>query len=169
MSFDSKGWFQMFPFSSRQSKSDRCMDWTYISEVLFKVAELQALLQFQLVLGPELFKRILCLVQLSQEPESHSRSVSEAAGPAAGQAHQTEELTSPRWFGSPFRQDLACDSETWRSAPWCSSTGWCPVSGQASAPPGAYRNKQKCSRHPSDSFKQTAGEWFSKPHIGRLT
>lgn len=73
----------MFPFSSRLSKSDRCMDWTYISEVLFKVAELQALLQFQLVLGPELFKCILCLVQLSQEPESHSRSLSEAAGPAA--------------------------------------------------------------------------------------
>lgn len=114
MSLDSKGWFQIFPFSSKLSKSDKYVDWTYISEVLFKVAELQALLQFQLVLGPELFKRIVCLIQLSQEPESHSRSVSEARGPAARQAHhgQTEVLTSPRWFGSPFRQDLACGSET---------------------------------------------------------
>lgn len=43
----------------------------YLSEVLFKVTELQALLQFQMVFTPELFEGILCLIQLSKEPETH--------------------------------------------------------------------------------------------------
>lgn len=48
---------------------------TDLPEVLLKVAELQTLLQFQVVLGPELLKGVVRLLQLSQEPGSQSRSV----------------------------------------------------------------------------------------------
>lgn len=44
----------------------------YLSEVLFKVTELQALLQFQVVFTPELFEGILRLIQLGKEPETHN-------------------------------------------------------------------------------------------------
>lgn len=44
-------------------------DETYLFEVLLKMTQLQALLQFQLVFGPELLESILCLIQLSQEPK----------------------------------------------------------------------------------------------------
>lgn len=38
------------------------------------MAELQTLLQLQMVFGPELFKGVLRLFQLGQEPEAHGRS-----------------------------------------------------------------------------------------------
>lgn len=69
-------WFVKFQFSRKLSKSDRCADGTDLSEVLFKVTELQTLFQFQMVFRPELLKCILCLFQLSQEPETQSRNVS---------------------------------------------------------------------------------------------
>lgn len=46
---------------------------TYLSEVLFKVTQLQALLQLQMVFAPELFKGVLRLIQLGQEPGTHHR------------------------------------------------------------------------------------------------
>lgn len=45
----------------------------YLSEVLFKVTQLQALLQLQMVFAPELFKGVFCLVQLGQKPETEIR------------------------------------------------------------------------------------------------
>lgn len=43
---------------------------THLPEVLLKVPQLQALLQLQLVLGPELLKGVFRLIQLGQEPEN---------------------------------------------------------------------------------------------------
>lgn len=61
---------------SRQAEqTDRRAEGTDLSEVLLKVAELQTLLQFQVVFGPELFKRVLCLPQLSQQPGTQGGSV----------------------------------------------------------------------------------------------
>lgn len=42
---------------------------THLPKVLLKVSQLQALLQFQLVFGPELLEGILRLIQLGQKPK----------------------------------------------------------------------------------------------------
>lgn len=68
-------WLLIFQFSSRLSSADRCAGGTDLPKVLFKVAELQTLLQLQVVFGPELLQCVLCLFQLSQEPETHHSSV----------------------------------------------------------------------------------------------
>lgn len=65
----------MSEVSSRRSDPDGCAGRTDLPEVLLKVAELETLLKFQVVLGPELLKGVVCLLQLSQEPGSQSRSV----------------------------------------------------------------------------------------------
>lgn len=114
----------------------------YLSEVLLKVAQLQALLQLEVMFTPELLEGVVGLIQLCHQPRTHSSifSITSCSRCRLCQRVEVRHLSTVVWFSissglSSWFSDLAACSfiqpdrvEPCRrasfSSSWCQHTTW---------------------------------------------